>query len=158
MKLSNPELARLYEQEELSLTAIAKYFGVSKQAVHYRLKQSGVQMRPSGKPAAKIKRRELYRLYITEQRPDYAIAKELRTSTGRVNELLDAFKINRRTKRVRRMKYPQLRELKIGESIDLPRPVWKRPQTSFYSMANTIGIRVSCRTIDAETMRVTRVE
>lgn len=148
----------MYQEDELSLTAIAKHFGVSKQAVHYRLKQSGVELRPSGKPAAKIKRRELYRLYITEQRPDYAIAKELHTSTGRVNELLDEFKINRRSKRVYPMKYPQFRELLIGEFLDLPRPAGKQPHRSLYSMAKTAGIRVSCKTIDEATMRVTRVE
>lgn len=158
VKLSNPELARLYQQEELSLTEIAKRFGVSRQAVHYRLRQAGVEMRPPGQPAAKITRQDLYRLYVEEKKPVYVIVKELRTHTVRVYELLDEFNIKRRTKRVRPVKYPQLRELKIGEYVDLPRPPGKQPHGSFYSMAEIAGIRVSCKAVDEATMRVTRVK
>lgn len=148
----------MYETDELSLTEIATRFGVSRQAVHYRLKQAGVEMRPPGQPAAKITRQDLYRLYVEEKKPVYLIAKELRIYTARVYELLDEFNIKRRTKRVRPVKYPQLRELKIGEYIDLPHPPGKQPHGSFYSMAEIAGIRVSCKTLSEETMRVTRVE
>lgn len=146
----------MYETDELSLTEIATRFGVSRQAVHYRLKQAGVEMRPPGQPAAKITRQDLYRVYVEEKKPVYVIAKELRIYTARVYELLDDFNIKRRTKRVHPVKYPQLRELKIGEYVDLPRPPEKQPHGSFYSMAKIAGIRVSCKAVDEARMRVTR--
>lgn len=158
VKLSNSELARLYETDELSLTEIAKRFGVSRQAVHYRLKQAGVEMRPPGQPAAKITRQDLYRVYVEGKKPVYLIAKELRTYTVRVYELLHEFNIGRRSKRVYPFKYPQLRELKIGEYVDLPRPPGKQPHGSFYSLAKITGIRVSCKAVDEGSMRVTRVK
>lgn len=144
----------MYETDELSLTEIATRFGVSRQAVHYRLRQAGVEMRPPGQPAAKITRQDLYRVYVEEKKPVYVIAKELRIYTARVYELLDEFNIKRRTKRVRPVKYPQLRELKIGEYIDLPRPPGKQPHGSFYSMAKIAGIRVSCKAVVEGTMWV----
>lgn len=55
------------------------------------------------------------------------------------------------------IKYPQIRELKPGESIDLPRPQTRNYYVLFYSMAKLAGIRVSLQTIDDKTVRVTRV-
>ena len=54
-------------------------------------------------------------------------------------------------------KYPEVRKLKVGESVDLPKGEWKKPNTQFYGMAQVAGIRVSTRSIDADTMRVTRI-
>ncbi len=147
----------MYQAEELSLSAIAKRFGVSRQAVHYRLKQAAVEMRPPGQPAAKITRQDLYRLYVAEKKPVYVIVKELRIHTVRVYELLHEFNFKRRSKRVRPVKYPQLRELEIGEYVDLPRPPGKQPHGSFYSMAKIAGIRLSCKAVDEGMMRVTRI-
>src|SRR5687767_4632870 len=52
------------------------------------------------------------------------------------------------------VKFPQLRKLEIGESVDRPKLLTRpKPHTQFYQMAATIGIRVSTRSIDANTMR-----
>jgi predicted DNA-binding protein YlxM (UPF0122 family) len=157
VKLSNPELAHMYEQDGLSLGEIAKSFGVSRQAVHYRLKQTGVQMRPPGE-RVKIDRQTLVQLYAKERLAIREIANVVQLSDSRVYQLLRVYGIPLRKFSSYPIKYPVLKTLKIGEYVDLPRPGWNKPQTSFHSMAKGIGIRVSCRTIDERTMRVTRIE
>jgi hypothetical protein len=52
-------------------------------------------------------------------------------------------------------KFPQLRELAVGESLVLPITAGNK-YVSCYAMAKNAGIRVSVRVIDNETVRVTR--
>jgi hypothetical protein len=58
-------------------------------------------------------------------------------------------------------KYPELGQLEVGESVDLPSgPVRKSQKylyTLFYEMAKAAGIRVSVRTLGEDTVRVTRI-
>lgn len=151
------ELVRLYSDESLSCRQIAARLGVSGQAVHYQIKKAGIELRSVGGVAKNLDVEKLRRLYLTEKRPLRHIAAELGITTNTIYDHLERHGIPRRSERAHPVKYPELRRLKVGEYIDLPRPNWKRPQTSFYTMAEIIGIRVSCRTIDEKTMRVKRI-
>jgi hypothetical protein len=55
--------------------------------------------------------------------------------------------------------FPELGKLKVGESLLLPRPERKGSQhLTYYKMAKTYNIRVSVRTFDERTFRVTRIK
>ena len=56
------------------------------------------------------------------------------------------------------IKCPQIREMKIGESLEFPKPAKRQFYGDFYSMAKTGGIRVSVQSIDDKTVKVTRVK
>ncbi len=153
------EQQRLYENEHLTLKEIAARFNVSKQAVHYRLKAVGVEFRSTGRTRALIDRETLELLYVKKWLNAREIADHLGCKIGIVYRDLEHHGIDRRVSGNSSLKYPQLRELNIGESIEVPRPQTKwKYQSYFYPMAKTIGIRVSVRTIDEETVRLTRVE
>ncbi|MBX3266435.1 MAG: hypothetical protein KF831_06980 [Acidobacteria bacterium] len=156
--ISTEELVRLYLDKGLSCREIAAHLGVSGQAVHYQLKKAGIELRSVGGVAKKLDVNKLRRLYLTEKRPLRQIAAELGITTNTIYDHLERHGIPRRSDRAHPVKYPELRKLKVGEHIDLPRPDWKRPQTSFYTMAEIIGFRVSCRTINEKTMRVKRIK
>lgn len=156
--ISIEQLLQLYLDEGLSCREIAARLGVSGQAVHYQLKKAGIKLRPIGGVAKKLDVNKLRRLYLTEKRPLRHIAAELGITTNTIYDHLERHGIPRRSEGAHPVKYPELRKLEVGEHIDLPRPDWKRPQTSFYTMAEIIGIRVSCRSINEVTMRVTRVQ
>jgi hypothetical protein len=57
-----------------------------------------------------------------------------------------------------RVKHPEIRELLVGEHVDLPRPPSAgNPHNILYMMARRVGIRVSVRALDERIVRVTRV-
>lgn len=61
------ELVHLYTAERLTLKAIGEKFGISKQAVHSRLRRAGIEMRPPIRTTSKIDRKELYCLYVNQK-------------------------------------------------------------------------------------------
>jgi len=54
-------------------------------------------------------------------------------------------------------RYPALRKLAVGESIDLPNSA-RQPHSNFYAVANAAGICVSVRRVGDQKFRVTRVQ
>jgi transposase-like protein len=154
------EIIELYVNREMSVTQVANHFGVSKQAISLRLKRAGISTRPAAHSlvpkAPRFERSVLEKLYIDEGLTVEKVAERLRTTPGRILQAMYRHGIKRRRPGAS-AKYPEIRKLKVGESVNLPKGAWQKPNTEFYSMAKVAGIRVSTRTIDAETMRVTRI-
>jgi len=152
------EIRKPYETGS-TLKEIAVRFNVSKQAVHYRLKAVGVEFRHTGQTAPFIDRGTLERLYIDKGLSAQQIADHVGCLIGKVYTSLKRHGIDRRERGLVSRKYPQLRELNVGESIEVPRPQTKwKYQSYFYPMARSLGIRVSVRTINEQTVKLTRVE
>ena len=79
-------------------------------------------------------------------------------SAADITKSLDFSGIARRLKTAhRKRKYPELSNLKIGESFAIPRPGGSQPHTRLYGKAAKLGIRIAFKTIDAETVRITRM-
>ena len=109
------EIRKLYETGS-TLEEIAARFNVSKQAVHYRLKAVGVEFRSTGQTRALIDRETLERLYVEKWLNAREIADHLGCQIGIVYKDLEHHGIDRRVRGHISRKYPQLRELNIGES------------------------------------------
>ena len=95
-------------------------------------------------------------LYVRRQLPVTALAEILGVSESFVrSELLRHGFPLRGARNTHSIRHPELRELKIGESLDLPAGRKDR-YVRFYQQAAKAGIRVSVRTVDEGTVRVTR--
>jgi len=112
------QMRRLYEVERLTHQEIAGRFNVSKQAIHYRLKPLGVEFRDAGQTTPVIELEKLERLYIEKRLSAQQIADHLDCLIGKVYTSLKRHGIEHRSPR----KHPELRDLKIGESIEVLRP------------------------------------
>lgn len=159
-KFSAEEIVRLYTIEKLSLRQIAKIAGISYQAVHGVLDRAYVEFRPrgaqlTGKPFDK---KTLKKLYLRDKLSVVKIAALFNVCSETIRKELERHKIGILAPSTRNVKYPQLRELKIGESIELPRPPGPYPWLPFHKMASQAKIRVSTKTIDQHTTRITRIE
>lgn len=76
------------------------------------------------------------------------IADQLDCLIGKVYTSLKRHDIQRRNPGEFSRKYPQLRDLEIGESIDVERPKTNgKYQSRFYPMGKSLGIRISVRTM-----------
>ena len=152
------ELIRLYTDEDLTLQQIADKFSISRQTVYERLRKAGIKFRPRSRRTLNISGPELYDLYVTKQMTPAKIGKKLGRGKENIRQYLLKHKVPMRGRGESFVKYPQIQEMKPGESIELPKPARKNPYTDYYLMAKKAGIRVSMQTIDSETLRLTRVE
>lgn len=150
------EMRRLYEVEGMAIRKLAVRFDASRQAVHYRLVQMGVVLRPA---PPRLDRNTLQKLYIDQRLSANKIAQLLKCPLSTVYTCLEKHGIERRRPPGSKRKHPELGELKVGESLIVPRPNKRQKyQTYFYSMAKLVGIRVSVKTMDERSVRLTRVE
>ena len=151
-------LIDLYENQKLTATEIAKKYGYTYERILQVLRPHKV-VRQKGKFRYEpIPKDVLIKLHIDEDLNISQIQKRLGVTAGRVIRSLGIAGIEKRRPKYHRMRYPVLGTLAVGESVDLPRPKSRTPATHFYMMAKKFGIRVRCKTINAEAMRVTRVE
>ena len=151
------ELRRLYLDEGWSLQKIGDHFGISRQAVHERLKRDGVEFRRYTRRTPPIDRETLKRLYIAERLAVRHIAEQLGQSPDKIYESLHQYQIPVRRGCPR--KYPALEDLKVGESIVVPKPeIAGSPHISFYMMARKLGIKLSVKTVADNTLRITRTQ
>ena len=129
------------------------------QAVSYRLKSADISARErSVRKPRNYEKALLEKLYVSDRLTVNQIAERLNSTRGKILYAMNEFGIERRWS-AGKAKYPQLRELKVGESLDLPRKAnLDKPHLQYYQMAKKAGIRVSTRSIDPETMRITRIE
>ncbi len=100
---------------------VAEHFGVTRQAISWRLKDAGVQTRPLRPKPPRFAKEILESLYVEQQLTVDQVADRLNTSPCVIIRELDKHGIQRRTPKTWAVKYPQIRDLKIGESIDLPK-------------------------------------
>jgi predicted DNA-binding protein YlxM (UPF0122 family) len=151
------EIIELYVNHELSSSEIGRRFGLTRQAVCARLKTAGVAARPGGSRPPVFEKEFLEKVYVHDRLTVAEVADKLNTTNAIILRAMKIHGIKRRSPGT--VKYLQLRELEIGVSVDLPKLLTRpRPHTQFYQMATKIGIRVSVRSIDKKTFRVTRIE
>ncbi len=167
------EMRRLYEEERLSLRAIGRLFGMTRQGVYNRFVAAGIprrQQNTEGLIEFAEKRREranelliahredILRMYVDERLSLASIAKRFGISGKRIRDHLVECGVEIRPSG-NLPKYPELGRLKAGESILLPRAARKRrPHFTFYRMAKSFKMRISLESIDERTFRVTRIE
>ena len=152
------EIVDLYEKEELTLKQIAERHGLTYQRIHQILQSVGVEFRPRnrGPRPPQIDKETLERLYLTERLSAREIGERFGVSVAAVWLCMKKHGIPSRPKGGKPL-FPELWNLKIGESDTLPKGPQKKPHPRFYQMANNAGIRVSTRCVDAHHLRVTRL-
>lgn len=151
-------IRHLYEVEQLTIAEIAGRLGMTRQAVHERMVRNGIERRSNIRERKTIERDVLRHLYEVEQLPVYKVAKSLGV-TGRIVEReLKNSGIALRPKYAKRPKPSEIDGLAVGESVVLQRPKVPKPYGSLYLKASVRGVRISITRIDAERIRVTRVE
>lgn len=167
------EMRRLYTEEGLTLKEIGVRFGITRQAVHLRFVKAGITRRThysqkfinaNQQRIASVAqflddhRDDLLRMYNDEMFPLSEIARQIGVSHGAIRRYLIACGVEIRSTDSFRT-FPVLGELKVGESVLLPRPARKcSPHLTYYKMAKTYKIRVSVRTADERTFLVKRVK
>jgi IS30 family transposase len=150
------EILELYENQRWTLQQIAEHLGVTKQAIHSRLKRAGIETRPYGPRPVQIEKDDLHVLYVQKGLSIKEVAKRLNSTPGKIVYAMRRYKIQGRRPNEWLVKHPELGKLAVGESVDLPKTNRKKPHVNFYTMAKRHGFRISTKSIDDKTMRVTR--
>jgi len=154
------ELYRLYQQG-WSLQRVADKYGVSKQAIQYRLSVAACPRRGRGSARVFLNDHidvdEFERLYIQQGLGLRQIAREMNMA---VKVLRAKIKEHPRMRKMKRGSaiLPELNRLKIGESFLMPRAARRGANyTRYYLSAHRHGIRVSVTSASETEMRITRV-
>ena len=152
------EMQRLYEVEELKLREIAERFGVSWQAIHERLVRAKIPLRQKSPVKRFLDRETLVELYINENLTIAQTAQRLKIGYHKVSDEIKRHKIIKRPRGYSRRKYTELNLLKNGEDVIIELPQVKNPYLSLYGKAQRIGIRISVKSINGESMQIKRIE
>ena len=153
-QIPRPEILKLYQIKGMSAKEIARHFGVTRQAVDYHIKKAGIAIIDRRLAAQLPDAKLIEKLYVVDGLFIREIAERLNETSDRIRRAMRENGIPSR-RRGGQPKYPQLRHLAIGESIRLPKET-KHPHIGFYLKAKKAGIRVSVRTVDERTVKVTR--
>jgi hypothetical protein len=95
-------------------------------------------------------------MYRDEKLPAYKIAKKLRVSYKTVVSVLELYGIERRSQSSAIRRFPELDNLKVGESVEVPKGQIKNPHINYYCAASVRGIRLSVKTVGPDVLRITR--
>jgi len=126
------------------------------------LKEIGVTAAQKGpKPArqkAKYHESDIRRLYVDEDKPIVEISRTLKLSAVTITSSLRSQGVRIKIGGMRTIVFPELRRLKIGEFLALPRVGSTKRHTyvRYYEMAKSAGIKVGVNVISGEKVRVTR--
>lgn len=144
------EMERLYIEEKLSLGAVGKILGVSRQAVHDRLRRAGIERRqytvPENKRFQQAKNKcdvaELVRRYVREKKSILELSRTTGINYQTLRTILtdEGVAIRPRGSQTER-RYPQIYELKVGESVIVDLAGLKSP----YSVNARISRRMKAR-------------
>ena len=151
------ELVRLYVEENKGAPEIAELFGTSSGTILNRLREAGAEIRGRGErgPIDAAEAERLHRAGV----PVTELAKRFGRGQPWISRLLKSRGITNLQAKPHRVKHPELRGLAVGEHLDVPGSQAERDLYAvFQRMAKKAGIRVSVRTLDARTIRVTRVD
>jgi predicted DNA-binding protein YlxM (UPF0122 family) len=154
-------MRRLYFKEDWTLEQLAAYYKVTKQAIYDKFTRNGIKLqRKKGKTLAvkKIDREILSELYEKERLPVLEIAARLKVCYGTVARELNRHGIERRLQGGRRRRYTAIHKLEIGEKLTVSRPSVKQPYSIFYYYARIAKIKISVKSIDNETLQITRIK
>ena len=143
-------MIKLYFEEGLSLNAIAKRLGISRQAVHQRMHRAGLTLRRNVPHAgeklcavrAEIDVNELVRQYVEEKKSLMELARIFGVNSQMLGNVVRGEGIEIRPNTSYTVhKYPQIYALKPGESVTMKFP----PIASVYSTVGTIARRMKSR-------------
>lgn len=142
----------------MTLTAVTRDCGVSHQTTRNVLLRAGV---PTERRVGKQWREhldEIVRLYLDQGRPMREIARLVNLGGESVSEALLFAGVEVKRGGWRTIAFPKLRELAVGESLDLPSVggTKRNKYARYYFMAKKAGIKVSVNVISDEKVRVTR--
>jgi len=151
------EIERLYVRKKLTMLEIAERFEVSEAAIWYRLKKMGVCRRNQGIQPKKVKRESIVNLHIFKGMAIKNVASRLRVSSATIQDRVTKFGISVRSSESVKKKYPELYNLQIEDSVLIPKPAHKRPHRAIYLEAQKINIRISVKSMNEDTFRVTRL-
>ena len=160
------EMDRLYVEERLSLDAVGKILGVSRQAVHERLRKAGIETRRYTPPVeTKLQRirKEIdvawfVRQYASEKKSILELSRAYGVSYGILRDILrfEGVPIRPRGSQTK-IKYPQLYALKVGESVLLDLSPLKAPYSSVACIGYRMKARLSARRLENSAFRVKRL-
>jgi predicted DNA-binding protein YlxM (UPF0122 family) len=150
------EMRRLYEEEALNLRDVGKRFGVTYQAVHDRFTRAEVPLRPNGMAKRPLDRETLANLYEKEELNIKETAKRLNISPEKVSDELERLGIKKRSGSYAQRRQPELYQLQLGERVIIKRPQVKNFYISLLKKARRIGIQISIKSIDQETLQIYR--
>lgn len=156
------EMQRLYFEEKLSLAAIGKIYGITRQAVRDRFVSKGIDLIKSRPHQINkiVDREALIQLYITEKRTIREILRQLDISERILIRELKRHGIEIRSFADLRTRYPPplLNKLDIGEKMIVPFEQGRKDYGYIYKKAEQIGIKISVSRVDAEKLQVTRIK
>jgi transposase len=163
-KLNSKTLIKLYEDKGMTLREIAGHFNVSHQLISNILRREGVTRRGHGTRRVNLDLEKIKKLYfdrglsLRETADIFGVS----LSTIRARLMSAGFRMHSSgfgQIRIagRRGKYLMLKDLKIGEYVDMQCSNIKARRSTLHRFANSVAIRLTITTIRANHVRVTRV-
>lgn len=144
----------------VSLAAIGRRYGMTRQAVHSRLKRSGLIFAGPPIPRSKapeIGRDRLEKLYTENVLSVDKIGVVFGVGGSVIRRALIFYQIPKRLPIKRSGKYADvLRKLAVGESAVIESAI-KYPSHTFHLSAKSAGIKITTRTTGPGTYRLTRI-
>ncbi len=180
------EMKRLYYDEHLTLDEVGKRLGISKQAVHDRLRRERLPKKPRGrprKPSGELKKPRLApkkprgepkpppvprvplppipedvlrQLYLEEGLTVKAIASRFACSESRIHTWMNHYEIKNRRTPLLGLKKNPLLKLRVGQTVEIY-DLYHEPETSIERLGQRLGIEFSVVKVDDKTFVVTRV-
>lgn len=156
------EMARLYEEQGLTLREIGALYGISKQTISRRFSTIKI-VRTVRPPApvpkcAQIDKTELERLYTIKRFTIDKISRLFETNTDNVYGALRYYEIPKRVSINSNGKYiDRIRILAPGERIVMICTA-KHPYITLYKSAKCARLRISVKKLGSEKFMVTRVD
>lgn len=127
------ELRRLYIEEKLTMPKIAQMFGVSRQRVHQRFKEAGIERHPN----LSLDRTTLVKLYVQQELKPEQIAEILGVYASLVRSQLKRHEIPLRPRHVHRLDRDTLYKLYVTDGL-LMREIGER----FGCSQNTVSVAI----------------
>ena len=166
-KLDPETVRRLYVDEGLTPRQISERFGVSHQAVYERLRRLGVKTdrtRPAKIKAdqdalrKKVDLDTLRKLYVEQQLSLCDTGRIMGADASLLRRILVIEGVEIRPIRFYiRRKFPQIYELKIGESVVIPLPNARFPHSNLHGSARKAKMRISVKIVSPGIFQVTRL-
>ena len=149
-------IKRLYCDENLTLNEVAQKFGVTHQAVQFRLRKAGIPRRPRRPEWKPIEKKVLKKLYLDDVLTLKQIGELFGMDGNTVRRSILHHKIPTRGHGP-----PKNRSIffnfRLGDVMELPRPEGKAFYVNYYIAAKRMGISISIRTTPT-TVKIRRIK
>jgi len=154
-RAAHAKAVQLYQQG-WKVQQIAKHFNKSIETIYKVLAKAGVELRHLKLVRRELDYNTLKRLYVDERMSLRKLCKTFEVNKEKLELDLIRYKIPLR-KGNRKVQYPKLARLKVGQSAMFPRTGKLNYHKRFYDDGRRIGIQVRVETIDHNSDRVWRV-